>query len=179
MNQHSSAKPRSRLKGPILVSLLLVGILLATVVAIIVLNAMPAGQRNEFLSHFKSGVPERHLIPAGYQGWLTVEHLAGGGPPLPIEEAVKQFRYPESGLLRTSTPWGPGIRVKEYFFQPDTGPPIRAAQSGPDRQIWGGRDVTLRDVKVGPIVAKHSYVFVGTYSEYDKAGSYHQRHSSR
>ncbi len=43
----------------------------------------------------------------------------------------------------------------------------------------GGGDTTLRDVKDGPIVAKHSYVFVGTYSEYGKAGSYYQRLSSR
>lgn len=174
MQQTDVKKPRATLNGPIMVSLLLGGVLFVAVTGIFLFASFPASQRQEFLASLEEGVPERHLIPEGYHGWITVEHNVAGEAELPVEDGVNIFRYSESGQLRTSSRWRPGIKKKTFLFETVSGP-VTIAKGGPERQIWGNMDVTMRDVKDGPIKSRQSRFFVGTRAEYKKAGRYSQQ----
>jgi hypothetical protein len=177
VNQTTLKKPLTTTNSAIMVGLLLGTIVLVTLLAVVSFNAMSISQRQEIVGGLHPGVPERHLIPNGYKGWIMVEHNATGEAALPMEEGVNVFRYLDSGVLRTSTRWSPGIKTKTYFIETEDGP-VEVAKSGPNRQIWGNLDVTIRDVSNGPIVARRSCFFVGTRNEYKEAGRYSAQHGS-
>lgn len=166
-----TSKPTSKMNATFILSLSLVGIVIITGIAICLFNVLPSTQRQEFLSSFEAGVPEKHLIPDGYRGWIIVEHNVSGRASLPVEDGVKVFRYSEAGELHTSSRWKPGIKEKTFLFESRSGPK-KIPHAGPARQIWGSIDVTIRDTKDGPIVARRSCYFVGTKKEYQEAGNY-------
>jgi hypothetical protein len=64
---------------------------------------------------FERGTPERHLVPEGYDGWLTVRYGVEGAPPLETSDGALVHRYPDSGVLETSTAWTSGVKKKVYF----------------------------------------------------------------
>ena len=49
-------------------------------------------------------VPERHIVPAGFQGWAVVHYGVKGAPPLREDHDAVILEYPSSGRLDTSTP---------------------------------------------------------------------------
>jgi hypothetical protein len=83
--------------------------------------------------------PDRFLIPAGYFGWVEVEHGVTNAPLLPIEDRCFLIKIPQSGRVQTSTPMAYGWAKDEYYYEaegqrqllPSTG-------SGGGRRIWAG-----------------------------------------
>jgi hypothetical protein len=160
---------------PAIILCLLLGVIaLVAVLAVMSLNAMPPSERQEIFGALSPGVPEKHVIPNGYKGWIKVEHIVAGEAALPMENGVNVFRYADSGVLRTSSRWIPGIKKKDYLFETEQGL-VEVAKSGSNRQIWGNVDVTVRNVSDGPIVARRSCFFVGTREEYKAAGRYFEQ----
>ena len=68
---------------------------------------LPMEMTGEFEAQFQESRPERHIVPAGYKGWLVVEYGVDEAEPIPVEDGVAVFHYPESGALPTSTEWRP------------------------------------------------------------------------
>jgi len=66
-----------------------------------------------------AGTPEKHLIPDGYVGWVSVEYGVPGAPALPVEDGWLVFRYGADGRLETSSSRGPEMARREYFYEKD------------------------------------------------------------
>jgi arylsulfatase A-like enzyme len=96
-----------------------------------------------------SEITERHILPDGFQGWAQVQYQVEGQPKLQLHEQVVQLRYPESGLLLTSTPANLSGVAREYFF--DTANGLLAISAD---QIFGN--------------PKEGKFFVGSAAEYFK-----------
>lgn len=98
---------------------------------------VPQAAKDEFrIAHgVQEGMPERHLVPEGYQGWAVVKYDIPGQPELPIDDGVLIFKYPDSGILETQTGWNPGFKRKEYFSYCPAGQDA-LAKLGPDCRIW-------------------------------------------
>ena len=116
-------------------------------------------------------VRERHFIPEGYVGWLTVRYGIADRPPLERDGEVLVFRYPESGVIETSTPGPTALGTKEYFtYGPSGVVPV------PD--TWMGRRIRepyalsmVHDDQPGAPTSEHSSgFFIGTREEYHRAG---------
>jgi|SRR5690625_69557 len=56
----------------------------------------------------RSRTPERHLIPADYEGVVIVIYGQEGFPELPMKEGYRVFEYPQDGILITSSEPGFG-----------------------------------------------------------------------
>jgi hypothetical protein len=123
----------------------------------------------------------RFLIPEGYVGWVRVEFQINDAPPLSIEGQESLFRFPPSGLLKTSSSEEYGWAKDHYFYYSETGTRI-LSDTGPasQRLIWGKingeesgsqgkrkyeeffvgteqqfRDQTRREQNVGPIAPEN------------------------
>jgi hypothetical protein len=75
----------------------------------------------------------RFLIPEGYVGWVRIEFQVVGAPVLPTERGAYVFRFPASGLLRTSSPEEFGWAKDQYFYYSE-----RSSRMLPDSSPGGG-----------------------------------------
>jgi hypothetical protein len=133
---------------------------------------VPKAAKDEFkVAHgLEEGIPERHILPEGFQGWMVVEYEIPGTPELPIEDGVFVFRHPESGTLETASRFSPGMKRKEYFTHGPTGREA-LAELGPKRRIWGQYDLSHVIEEDGEVERRdrQSGFFVGTREEYKEA----------
>jgi hypothetical protein len=116
------------------------------------------------------GLPERHLVPEGYRGWIVVKYAVAGKEELPLEGGVLVYRYPESGVLETSSPWNPGIKKTEYLSTGASG--LRGLSTlGPDRTIWAKYELShvVEEGGQEERTDRQSGFFVGTREEYGEA----------
>ncbi len=106
----------------------------------------------------------RFLIPEGYVGWVRVEFQVNGAPPLLVEGGEYLFKFPPSGLLRTSSSEEYGWAKDHYLYYsekgarllPDTGP-------GGGGLIWGkinGEETGSQGKR------KYEEFFVGTEQQF-------------
>src|SRR5438132_11565137 len=58
----------------------------------------------------------RYLIPAGYVGWVQVQHGVPNAPPFPSEDGGDLVRVPASGVVQTSTKQVFSWEKDEYFY---------------------------------------------------------------
>ena len=80
----------------------------------------------------------RFLIPEGYVGWVRVEFQVNGAPPLPVEGGEYLFKFPPSGLLRTSSLEEYGWAKDHYFYYSEKGARILPnTPLGGGGLIWG------------------------------------------
>ncbi len=114
--------------------------------------------------------PNRYLIPAGYVGWVKIEH-GGDGPPLSLQEGVYLCRIPANGVLMTSSPLERGWAKDEYFYYEKDDSPKELANTGWGKggMIWAGQ--ISFDLGTGPSPPKRvtERFYVGTESEYRAA----------
>lgn len=155
---------------------LLLVIVLVCAVAIFgirLLNSPDTVEQLQTAIGLEQGPPERHLIPEGYSGWVSVRYGVAGRPALETDGDVLVFRYPKSGKLETSTTWSPGVKRKEYFYDGPGGPAALATR-GLDRRIWGEHELSVGDGgDEDPSGAdRWSGFFVGTREEHRKAPSH-------
>jgi hypothetical protein len=108
--------------------------------------------------------PERHVVPAGFQGWAVVHFAVAGAPPLREDDGSLIMEYPANGRLDTSTPApeAQGFVQRGYFRQTAGGlvPLSRASD------IWGEYShLTVPDDRVN-VAYRSSGFFVGTMTEF-------------
>lgn len=147
----------------------LAGILLLGGAIVLVFRLMvPSGSIDEFRNTvgMRQGIPERHLVPEDRRGWITVQYGVATAAPLETE-GVLVYRYPEEGVLKTSTDFRSGLKGREYFAVGDRG--LTALPlSGENRRIWGDRDISIGgDTEADP-VERYSSFFVGTRAEHEQ-----------
>lgn len=56
-----------------------------------------------------------YLLPADFEGWVTVIHQVPDAPPLKVKEGVLQVEVPTDGIVRTSTPLEQGWGRNQFF----------------------------------------------------------------
>ncbi len=80
----------------------------------------------------------RFLIPEGYVGWVRVEFQVNGASPLPVEGGEYLFKFPPSGLLRTSSSEEYGWAKDHYFYYSEKGARVLPdTPPGGGGLIWG------------------------------------------
>ena len=85
-----------------------------------------------------SRIPQTHLVPDGYAGWVSVSYGVDGAPPLPVEDGHRVFRYDEQGSLETSSMYDEGWGVDDYFsVSGGTRRLLRQRLPGMEGEIWG------------------------------------------
>ncbi len=106
----------------------------------------------------------RFLIPEGYVGWVRVEFQVNGAPPLPVEGGEYLFKFPPSGLLRTSSSEEYGWAKDHYFYYSEKGTRILPDTSvGGGGLIWG----KINGEASGPQgKRKYEEFFVGTERQF-------------
>jgi len=106
--------------------------------------------------------PERHIVPEGFRGWLSVDYGVDGMPPLRDEDGTVVFEYPETGRIETSTaaPVSDGLLHKRYFERhgAELVPLSRLSQ------IWG--EYSLRAFEDDGSSSRSFGFFVGTMGEF-------------
>src|ERR1041385_8868642 len=60
--------------------------------------------------------PNRYLIPDGYVGWVRINYRIKEAPILPIEDGYYLFKFPESGIINTSSEGEEGFAPDEYYY---------------------------------------------------------------
>lgn len=63
----------------------------------------------------KKRTPERHLIPADYEGVVITIYDQAGFPKLPKKDGYRIYQYPEDGILITSSKMELGQASDETF----------------------------------------------------------------
>jgi hypothetical protein len=108
--------------------------------------------------------PSKLLVPSGYIGWLLLEHNVKNAEPVPIEDGVKVFKFPESGVLYTSSP-GPERGADDeylYYSQDGSRHQIPKDYRGGKGMIWGQYEGSR-----GGVMTLFGF-FVGTEEHYRK-----------
>ena len=103
--------------------------------------------------------PRVYEVPAGYTGWVIVEHGVVACAPLPVEHGEVVHRVPASGALCTSDPKEGGWLRHDSYFEvgsqriaiPSDGPPSA-------RRVW-----SPGDGQNGPY--EFDAFFVGTWAQ--------------
>ena len=106
----------------------------------------------------------RFLIPEGYVGWVRVEFQIKDAPPLPVEGGEYLFKFPPSGLLRTSSSEEYGWAKDHYFYYSEKGARILPdTPPGGGGLIWG----QINAEESGPLgKKKYEEFFVGTEQQF-------------
>lgn len=115
-------------------------------------------------AHDTSLHPSEFLVPDGYVGWVRLEHNLKGAPPVPVEDGVKIFKFPESGVLETSS-YGPERGAEdEYFYYSQDGSRRQIPQDyrGGKGTIWGQYQGSK-----GGVMTLFGF-FIGSEEEYKK-----------
>jgi len=106
----------------------------------------------------------RFLIPEGYVGWVRVEFQIKDAPLLPVEGGECLFKFPPSGLLRTSSSEEYGWAKDHYFYYSEKGARILPdTPPGGGGLIWG----KINAEESGPLgKKKYEEFFVGTEQQF-------------
>ncbi len=120
-------------------------------------------------SGLQQGIPEKHLLPEAYVGWVIVRFEIEEGSALSLEDGIRIYRHSEDGLLETSSPWNPGFKRQEYFYDTELGwRQLGQGQGAP--RIWGETSIAVREyVDQEPPERRYAF-FVGTQEQYRQAG---------
>ena len=124
--------------------------------------------------------PDRYLIPDGYVGWVKVFRKVKDAPPIAIEKGFNLYKFPPSGILKTSSDIDEGWATDEYFYYTDdTLKPLSTSGWGEGGMIWGGYVGRKESAMMGesstdqiPEENKTYYMgfFVGTEEQFKKCG---------
>ncbi len=123
--------------------------------------------------------PNRYLIPDGYVGWVKVYFNLKDEPALPIEDGHYLYKFPASGVIKTSSAPEFGEASDEHFYYSDeTRRPLKTTLYGEGGMIWGDYDGSAATASMGENTAdipeerqaRYSGVFVGTEDQYTKYG---------
>ena len=112
--------------------------------------------------------PNRYLIPDGYVGWVRINYRIKEAPVLPIEDGHYLFKFPESGLINTSSEGEEGSASDEYYYYSnDKRQPIQSNTD--DSMIWGGVAFGTKTI-LGQEPTRYAEFFVGTEEQFKEVG---------
>jgi len=111
--------------------------------------------------------PERHIVPADFQGWAILHFSVDGTPPLESDGVCLVVEYPASGRLETSTPAhdSEGFLHREYYRSTPDGL-VALSRTG---EIWGEYNMRIVRDEDGAMSSRSAGFFVGTMEEFRKA----------
>ena len=111
--------------------------------------------------------PSKFLVPGGFVGWVRLEHSVKDAQPVPVEDGLKTFQFPESGVLYTSSPGPERGAEDEYFYYSGDGSRHQIPQDyrGSKGMIWGQYEGSK-----GGLMTLFGF-FVGTEEQYKKCQS--------
>jgi hypothetical protein len=101
---------------------------LGVLVMLLVRNALPTLLLISIVGCEQKRQPERHEFPTGIASCAVVVWGEPGHPELPIEDGKRVLRFPEDGILVTSTKQDFGWALDESFFVDEAGHPTGRAQ---------------------------------------------------
>ena len=126
------------------------------------------------------GQHEKHYVPEGCIGWISVTYNIPTAPELPIRDGAILFRYGEDGTLETSTPRNDGFKRQDFFVAGD-GLPVKLSMAGRGESLLIG-DPPPDELRVWHYYTANEYVsdgkpmgrlqngfFVGTQQQYENA----------
>lgn len=102
--------------------------------------------------------PIKYLVPDGCRGWLIVRYEVEGAQPLEVRGGTVVIRFPDSGIIETSSAVNGGIGIVEYWYYSPHGERKRI----PLESIWG-----MRTGRRGKL--KMLRIFIGTHDEFRAA----------
>ena len=112
--------------------------------------------------------PNRYLIPEGYVGWVRINYRIKEAPVIPIEDGLYLFKFPESGLINTSSEGEEGFASDEYYYySTDRRQPIPSTTN--DSLIWGGVAFGSKTLP-GQEPTRYAEFFVGTKKQFERLG---------
>lgn len=114
-----------------------------------------------------SAAPERHIVPADFQGWAILHFSVAGMPPLQNDGDSLVMEYPASGRLETSTPAhdDEGFLHREYFRRTPEGL-VPLSRMG---EIWGEYNMRIARDEEGVMMSRSAGFFVGTMEDFREA----------
>lgn len=147
---------------------------LAVATAVGLTFVLPEGSLDDLrrAAGMQDAPPERHVIPAGREGWLWVRYGVAGAAPLESDGDVLVFRHPPSGVLDTATRWHPGLRRKEYVVDSPEGL-VAIPTHGPGRRIWGEHELAVGESTGDRDMERRSVFFVGSKETYEREAARH------
>ena len=123
---------------------------------------------NSAACHGRERRSNRYLIPEGYVGWLRINYRIKEASPTPLEDGYNLFRFPDSGLMNTSSKGEEGFATDEYCYYLDS---KRSAipLSAINLLVWGGVAFGSKTVS-GQEPSSYEEFFVGTREQYEQIG---------
>jgi hypothetical protein len=114
-----------------------------------------------------AAAPERHIVPADFQGWAILHFSVEGTLPLESDGDCLVVEYPASGRLETSTPAhdDEGFLHREYFRRTAEGL-VPLSRVG---EIWGEYNMRIARDERGSMMSRSAGFFVGTMDEFREA----------
>ena len=124
----------------------------------------------------------RYLVPEGFVGWVKVYYKVEGAPALPLEDGRYLFKFPASGVLKTSSDIEYGWAQDQYFsYSEEVRQPLANTGWGEGGMIWAdynGSSATLpmgtssSDEAAKKVTTFYGGFFVGTEAEYTDYGRF-------
>jgi Carboxypeptidase regulatory-like domain len=108
------------------------------------------------------------LVPDGYVGWLKLECNVEDAPSTAIENALRIFRFPKTGVLLTSSgvPEAGAQRHYRYYMEDNSVQDISTDYRSGQGMVWGEK-YGSKDGAIGRF-----YFFVGTEEQYKKQANH-------
>jgi hypothetical protein len=116
----------------------------------------------------KHRTPSRYLIPDGYVGWVRINYNIQDAPAIPIKDGYYLFKFPQTGLINTSSEGEKGWAQDEYYYYSEH-EWQRLPHITDKGMIWGQISYGS-DTISGQEPTKYSEFFVGTEEQYQKYG---------
>ena len=114
-----------------------------------------------------AAAPERHIVPADFQGWAILHFSVEGAPPLTSDGNYLVVEYPASGRFGTSTPAhdAEGFLHREYYRRTPEGL-VPLSRVG---EIWGEFNMRIARDEEGAMMSRSAGFFVGTMEQFREA----------
>ena len=115
---------------------------------------------------------QRHIVPAGFVGWISARYEATDAPALEEENGLLIHEYSDDGRLETSSR-RPHSRRKEFFYRDgDSWEPLGDTRTHGSRMIWGDysqRVTVTNDDGTATVQSSVFGFFVGNREQYREA----------